>query len=97
MTTGVKVREGRPLVGGLEERENGSDYAGSDPAPRLRLGSLLGAVSAWVRKTDLVVRGVEIQQGEARILPEKVTLKLKPRGALTILTRMWRRQSIKKQ
>lgn len=63
----MKVREGRPLVGGLEERENGSDYAGSDPAPRLRLGSLLGAVSEWVRKTDLVVRGVEIQQGDLEL------------------------------
>lgn len=58
MTKGVKLREGRHQVGGLEERENGSEYAGSDPAPRLGLGSLLGAVSAWVRKTELAVRVV---------------------------------------
>lgn len=35
----MKVGEGGHLVGGLEERENGSESAGSDPAPRLVWGA----------------------------------------------------------
>lgn len=52
MTKGVKVGEGGHLVGGLEERENGSESAGSDPAPRWGVGSLVEVVSEWARKRD---------------------------------------------